>query len=207
MTRNCTRQKGLLISVFLTMMNECPGGSDDLIVFICCRWRPHRTSVSTACDGFATIKPMPTSRPLILITSHSGHGIRLKMPPVHLHLFAPSFYPQLEHNRIILILASLPRMPFYHLYLLQWYYPSRTHSNVAYWRSQLRSHPDPHLLSVYHHSIYSSSRQRLIPVTWKYSFLCTSFICPRLKDSLKQDPNLSHYCIPIEASKVSAIDK
>lgn len=146
MTRNCTRQKGLLISMFLTMMNECPGGSDDLIVFICCRWRPHRTSVSTACDEFATIKPMPTSRPLILITSHSGHGIRLKMPPVHLHLFAPSFYPQLEHNRIILILASLPRMPFYHLYLLQWYYPSRTHSNVAYWRSQLRSHPDPHLL-------------------------------------------------------------
>lgn len=146
MTRNCTKQKGLLISIFLTMINECPGGSEDLIIFICCRWRPHKTSVTTACDGFVTIEPMATSRPLILITSHSGHGIKLKMTPVPLHLFVPSFYPQLEHNCIILILVSLPRMPFYHLCLPQWNHPLRIHSNVAYWRSQLRSHPDPHLL-------------------------------------------------------------
>lgn len=146
MTRNCTRQKGLLISIFLTMINEFPGSSEDLVIFICCRWRPHRTSVSTACDGFATFKPMATSRPWILITLYGGHGIRWKMPSVRLHLFVPSFYSQLEHNLFILILASLPRMPFYHLYLPQWYHSSRTCSNVAYWRSQSRSYPDPHLL-------------------------------------------------------------
>lgn len=33
MTGNCTRQKGLLISIFLTMKNECPGGSEDLTFF------------------------------------------------------------------------------------------------------------------------------------------------------------------------------
>lgn len=34
MTGNCTRWKGLLISVFLTMINECPGGSEDLTLFL-----------------------------------------------------------------------------------------------------------------------------------------------------------------------------
>lgn len=137
-------------------------------------------------------------------------GWAWKSPPAHFHLSSSSFRLHLEHSFIIPMCclssynALLPSLPSP---MVSPFKKKKNNSNAAYWRSQLKIHPHPHIpLCVSLLSSYSPSKQKLLTVAQKYSFLCTRFICLGLKNSWEQVPSLSQ-CCPQRGQQVSVLDK
>lgn len=169
-TGNYTRQKGLWISILLTMTNECPGGSEDLTVFISYKWdligpqssQPGIDLQQSTNGGLKTRCPYKIAR----WTWDEPENAPTTFPSSQL-IIRTSFREQLHYPHVLPLFleCSSSFFTFPNSIILE-----KNSSHAAYWRSQLKVHPHPHLpLCVSLLSSYSPSKQKLLTVAQKYS--------------------------------------